>query len=333
MLTNNINTVPINLSVYVVFVVLLVYCQISMAKDLYTVGAANSSSSDDIDLKTIQFSYISNRREQFWPYEESADSEWDWGIDLYRYYGQGKGTGFTGHHLEGIFGWRYSTSSYFDGAIGIHRLDVPSFENQKDRITYDLHAQVGITRNFNLLLNVTEDYVYQHGFQPAGAREFLNAERWVAGFEWKPLTSIRISGTSSIWNLSDSNTRRENITRLLYGISPGWPWIWIGMSYEELMYDIVKPDYWTPENFRSVGLVFESSFPIIENLSGAFSASLTNTKEDNNPKGKGGSINVGLDYKLTRAHTLRFGYNRIRSSQESSGWTENTYNLSLNGFF
>ncbi|MBE9525938.1 MAG: hypothetical protein IME94_03100 [Proteobacteria bacterium] len=314
-------------------IILLVCCQISSAKDLYTVGGANSSSSDEIDLNTIQFSYISNRREQFWPYVESADSEWDWGINLYRYYGQATGTDFTGHHLEGVFGWHYSDKSYFRGTIGIHRLDVPSLDNQKDQKTYDLHAQFGITRNFYLLVNASEDYVYQLGLQPAAAREFLNAERWEAGFEWKPIESIRVSSTSSIWNLSDSNTRRENIARLLYGISPGWPWIWIGVSYEELEYDIVKSGYWTPASFRSVGLIFESSFPVSENLSGALSASLTNIKEDNNPEGNGGSITVGVDYKLTEIHTLRFEFNRILSSQQNSDWTENTYSLLLNGSF
>ena len=105
------------------------------------------------------------------------------------------------------------------------------------------------------------------------------------------------------------------------------------MSFENLKYENAKSDYWTPENFRSIGLVFESSFPITEDLSSALSANLTNIKEGNNPEGKGGSIIVGFDYKLTKIHTLRFEFNRILSSQVGSDWTENTYSLSLNGFF
>ena len=84
---------------------------------------------------------------------------------------------------------------------------------------------------------------------------------------------------------------------------------------------------------NSFGLEFESSIHITNDLSGSLSASLTRIKEDNNPIGKGGSILVGLDYKTTDIHTIRFEFSRILSSQQDSVWTENTYNLLLNGSF
>lgn len=336
MLTNKIKTALINLPLYVLIGMLLVYCQLSNAEDLYTLEASSSRTSDNIDMNTTRFSYINNRREHFWPYVDSSSSNWDWGIDLHRYDGKADGTDFTGHHLEGIIGWNYSTQSYLSGRVGIHQLDVPdqqSNKNKKDMTTYDLYGQLALTNTINLFINIAEDYVYQLGLQPASTREYLSAEMGELGFKWKLDERVRFSGASSKWNLSDNNIKRENKASLVYGISPGWPWIWIGISYEKLKYENAKPDYWTPENFRSIGLIFESSFPITEDLSGALSGSLTKTKEDNNPEGSGGSIIVGFDYKITKTNTLRFQFNRIESSQESSEWTQNTSSLSLNGSF
>ena len=333
MSNRKIITTPINLLAIKVFVLFAVYIQNTCALDLYTIVTSNSSTSDDIELNTVQLSYINNQREHFWPYVNSADSKWDWGFDIYSYDGQANSTDFTGHHLQGLIGWNYSTNTYLSGRVGIHQLNVPEQKNKKDKTTCDLHGQLGLTSNFTLFMNIAEDYVYQFGLQPAGAREFLTAEKRETGLNWRPTEKIRISGSSSKWELSDSNIRRENKAAILYGLSLGWPWIWIGLSYEKLKFDIAKSNYWTPMNFRSAGLVIETSFPISGNLSGAVSGSLTKYKEDNYPEGDGNSINVGFDYKITKMHTLRIVFNRIESLQKSSGWTEDTFSMSVNGTF
>ena len=308
-------------------------CQPSYARDLQTVSKSHSSTSDDIDLTAIRFSYLSNQREYFWPYAELSDSEWDWGIDAHHYHGQTSGTDFNGQHLEGIIGWRYSESSYLNGRFGFHRLDVADQNDTRSRPTYDLNAHFGLADDFDLQINVTDDYVYALGMQPAGAREFLHADQWQMSFDYRVSDTVRMSGTASLWSLSDSNSRRQHSASLLYGISPVQPWIWAGVSYEYLRFFHAKPGYWTPYDYLSVNLVFESSFPIFENLSGALSASLSKIKEDQNPVGDGDSFNAGLDYALTENITLRVGISRITSVQSGSGWYEESYYLSLNGAF
>jgi len=313
--------------------VLLFCCEMANARDLYTIGAEDSSTSDDIDLTTFEISYINNQREHLWPYNESADSDWDFGFALHRYNGKANGTDFTGYQLEAVLGWRYSSSTYFGGKIGDHNLDVQSLDQQEDRTTYDFSALVGLADSFSINLGAADDYVYQFGLQPAGAREFLHAERWQAGFELRPIETVRVIGSGSLWELSDANNRHEGSIKMIYGISPGWPWIWAGVSYEQLGYDVKKPDYWTPEKFRSLGFEFESSFPLTENISGALSASISRIKEDNFPEGNGDSIFAGIDYKVIDDLTLRVGASRIHSKQESSSWSEEAYRLSLNGSF
>ncbi len=318
---------------YALLGILIFYCKFIDAKDLYTDEVKTISTSDDIDLDIITFSYINNLRSHFWPYVEAADSDFDWGIVLHHYSGQASGTDFTATQLEGVLGWRYSDQSYFGLRAGGHYLEVPSQNDEKSRLTYEFDAQIGLFDNFNLQINAADDYVYQEGLQPAGAREFLNAQKRLAGFEWKPFERIRVTASSSMWELSDSNVRKQSKVGMFYGISPSWPWIWAGIAYEKLSYNEAKPDYWTPGIFHSRGIVFESSFPVTDKLAAAFSGSIYKIEENNFSEGDGDSVFAGLDYKLTDNHTLRFKMSRIHSRQAESDWSEDTYSLSLNGSF
>lgn len=331
---NNIKTITsATLTVSLTCLLFLGYSKIAYTKDKYTLQATHSSTSDNIDLDILNISYISNLREHFWPYLKTGDSVFDWGIDFHRYDGQADGTEFLGYQLEGIFGIQVTDISYVGLKLGSHSLEVPSTNSRKNQETYDLYAQLGISKKFIVNLNFSDDYVYKFGLQPAGAREFLNAEIRTTGVTWRPFETLRISAQRSSWTLSDTNKKHENKASMLYGLSPGWPWIWAGVVYEKLEYTQSKPDYWTPTSFRSTGLAFESSFPISAGLTGAVAATVTSFKEDSNSNGNGGSLDIGLDYEIIQSYILRLGFSRIISQQGKSDWTENTYNISINRVF
>lgn len=333
MTSNNLKTINRHLTRCSILLLMIAGIHAIHAQDLYTLGANKSRSSDDIYLQTWYFRYISNRREQFWPYEESADSDWDLGFEAYRYSGDTSDIDFSGRHLIWKVGRRYSGNSYLQGNFGAHRLDVPDAGGPENRLTYELNAKISVSPNFDVSANTSDNYVYHLGLQPAGALEYLHARQRRARFNWRPTQRMRISGATSLWNLSDSNTRRAHHLRFLYGISPAWPWIWAGMSYEKLRYDHAMPGYWTPGDYVGYNLEFESSFPIFKNLVGSLSGSLSHIKEDNNPIGNGDSVAAGVDYKLTDIVMLRAQASRISSVQRNSDWSETLYQLSINGSF
>lgn len=333
MASNNVKKINRHITRCSILLLVVTGIQTARAQDLYTLGVNKSRSSDDINLQTWYFRYISNRREQFWPYEESADSDWDLGLEAYRYSGDTSNINFTGRRLMWKLGHRYSRNIYLDGKFGTHRLDVPDAGGTKDRLTYALNANIGLSPSFHLMANTADDYVYTLGLQPAGVLEYLHARKRGAGFSWRPAQRIRVSGATSLWNLSDSNSRAAHQLRFLYGISPTWPWIWAGISYEKLRYEHAMPGYWSPENYMAYNLEFESSFPIVKNLVGSISGSLSHIKEDDNPTGNGDAVAAGVDYKLTDITTLRAQASYIHSVQSSSDWSETLYQLSINGSF
>ena len=304
------------------------------AKDLYTAGFEHSTTSDENDLDTYTLSYINNRRDHFWPYVNDADSDFDWGVLLHRYTGQAAGgNDFNGLQFEGILGWHYSQAAYFSTYLGSHRLDVPNEAHTVERFSYQIDALFNVTPKIKLNLHTANDFVYQYGLQPGGSNRFLYAQQWQGFLEWTPIPKIRINFSDSSWSLSDENTRHEYQVNLLYGISPSWPWIWVGLNYDHLGYDETKPDYWSPNEFYSYGLVLDSSFPITENFTGAIAGSLSRINEDLNPEGNGNSVFLGIDYKMTKSQTLRFGASRILSVQNNSAWSENIFRVSFNGAF
>lgn len=315
----------------ITFALFLTGIPVTKAKDLYTADYKHSSTSDAITLNTYTLSYINNRREQFWPYVEEATSGFDWGIILHRYTGQATGIEFTGQQGEAVFGWRFSKSAYVSTNLGSHRLDVPSQATETERFTYNAAALLSAGSHIKFNLHAANDYVYPLGLQPAGVMQFLHGQKWQGMLEWTPIQKLRINFTETRWDLSDDNISHDYQANLLYGISPDWPWIWAGLNYEHLGYDETKPNYWTPFEFHSYGFVFDSSFPITNNLTGAVSANISRIKEDMYPLGNGNSYVVGLDYKLTKTQTLRLGFSHIDSKQNNSDWKENTLRVSFNG--
>lgn len=316
------------------FLMLLVLCiGPAGARDLATAGVTRSNTSDDIDMYTMYAKYMNNRRLHIWPYKEEASSSWDWGVTYHRYTGSADATDFTAYQGEVLGGWRFAQWGYVAGRFGKHRLEVPDMEEQEGRSTYELDARLGPPQTFVLTLHAADDYVYQAGLQPAGVREFLHAQQHKVAIEWKPVEAVRVIASGSRWELSDDNIRQESKLNLFYGFSPGWPWIWVGVAYETLHYHENRSDYWTPREFRSLGLEFESSFPMGDDVTASLSASLSRIKEDDFQEGNSGSVFAGIDYQPHQNFIFRFGLGRIRSQQEESTWSENTYRLSFNGNF
>jgi len=301
------------------------------ADDLYTLGVATSSTSDDIDLNTLVLGYRNNRRDFFWPYQESADTVWDWGFDLHRRSGSAEEFDFTGSQLEVMIGRRIGSQSYVRLSAGIHHLDVSDLNQRKEQFSYNAFALLELEPQAHITLETEDDYIYQDGIQPGGVKGFLNAKKSAVGLEWEVVDRIRVLANSSVWKLSDSNRRRQHTASLLYGISPGWPWIWSGVAYEALSYEDDNADYWTPTKFRSVGLVFDASFPVTDNVSAAVAVNVNKVKEDDHSQGDGGYLSLNVDYNLTSRHILRFESSRIQSAQENSDWSENIYSVSING--
>jgi len=133
------------------------------------------------------------------------------------------------------------------------------------------------------------------------------------------LPKLKLQGAVAVSEVSDGNNSFGFDAATMYGISPGWPWIWLGYGVSGLYFDENRIGYWSPKNFAAHGPRFDSSFPIYGDFSGILGANL-NFYEEDKTKGDGFLIAGGLQWGRYDGTNVRVLYTKIRSGQRQSPW-------------
>lgn len=130
---------------------------------------------------------------------------------------------------------------------------------------------------------------------------------------------IKLQGLLLGGGVSDHNSFWGFDTSAMYGISPSWPWIWLGYGVSGLYFESDRIGYWSPSKFYNHGARLDSSFPIFGAISGIVGANLNFYNEDRT-KGDGFLISAGLQWGQYDGNNVRILYTKIRSGQEQSPW-------------
>lgn len=142
----------------------------------------------------------------------------------------------------------------------------------------------------------------------------LFSERW------------QIRALNKSYFISDSNNRTDSDVGLMYGISPSWPWIWVGFGAEYLTNSIANTTgYWSPRKFLNLGPRLDVAFPLFDKYS--FSAGLNLNKYNDFDFGDGTGfyslakiVHGGKDSLKVEA-----GIESISSEQNSNRWTSSMF--------
>lgn len=129
----------------------------------------------------------------------------------------------------------------------------------------------------------------------------------------------KLQGALAGTKISDDNHGVSYDAAVMYGISPGWPWIWLGYGASGLYFEDAKVGYWSPEKFYTHGPRFDSSFPLYGEFSGIVGANLNFYKE-NETQGDGFLLSAGLQWGRYDGNNVRVLYTKIRSGQSQSPW-------------
>lgn len=295
--------------------------------DLFQTGYRHDQTSDGLDMNSWLVSYRNHRREMFWPWQDSPDYSLDWGLSLRRDSGEIPQRSFTAARLAALLGKRFSPSLYAEASGGMHRLNTA----WRDELAiYSGAVYWSPSAWLDLHIFTNRDYLYTDAQIPAGITEALAARTYAAAVTIKPARRWHLNGTGKVGALSDGNRSYHYIYSLMYGVSPDWPWIWVGIGGETLHYDEARPGYWTPRNFRAAGLRFDSSVPLSESLEFDAALNLDRLHEDGTT-GSGYYADVGFDWTMMKDIHLRLGAIRNHSLQQGSRWSERIYTVSLGG--
>ncbi|HKZ74028.1 MAG TPA: hypothetical protein VJ011_08185 [Steroidobacteraceae bacterium] len=298
-------------------------------RDLFQVGWLADETTDGFERREWLFTYRNHRRDMSWPWEESKAKDFDWGVDLRRNTGSSGDDGFEAHRFAGMLGKRFSPGLYAEVWLGNHRLDAPS--RDASITTYEATVRLTAGDALDVRVQTGRDYLYREAFLPAGVTDLLAGRTHSVGLLWRPQPRLRAVGNVERRSLDDGNTGRRYAFSLLYGISPDWPWIWIGVGGEWLGYDEQRAGYWSPDDFRSVGVRLQAAFPLSERIEADASVNVDQLDESDIGTGDGQYLEAGLTYSLTPTLRLRLNAQRVNSLQAGDRWSETIYLLSLAG--
>lgn len=139
---------------------------------------------------------------------------------------------------------------------------------------------------------------------------------------WRPSLLMR----GSKW--SDDNEKRFADFSLMYGLSTGWPWMWVGYGAFTQSFRSQEAAYWSPAQFQSHGPRVDLSFPI-KGIWSAFFALNINHYDEDGFRGTGSYGVAGVQAQWQQGSGAKLGFTQIRSGQSSTPWSSDEVQFSL----
>ncbi len=289
--------------------------------------------SDSDDLKVDQWSLGYQQSHGIFNYlhEEEPEKQLLWSVKAKRStIDQLTKDDYRGQHLSAAVAYKYSKDLSTELSIGDGNLENRRTHKDNHLTTYSIKAQAKINPQLTVQAKQERDFLFDNAIVDDSSNNLLHGDTSDIGVYWRADEKWRVEGKANHLRLSDGNSSDKVSGSLLYGISPGWPWIWAGVSAEKLSFDKDRSSYWTPQDYQSVGLTLDSSFPVNDDLSMSFGANLNRSKEDNNPSGTGYSLSTGAEWKIAEQVKLKAQGYILESTQETSEWKQDGVSLSVN---
>ena len=278
----------------------------------------------------LDLSYEEHRRDLFWPYDNEQDQAFDYGFKANLFNGQNIKEHYQGIKIAGEMGRKFSPCWYSHFNLGLHLLN-NSNTNSMSSTPYVEGEVSGILSDpLNAHVKINQDYIYQDLIQPGGVDSSLRATSFYLDLKYKISSSFHANFASSLRAFSDTNSKMSLDTSLMYGISTGVPWIWLGVGYEYLSFSFRQTGYWSPTHFYSVGPRFEGEFPIINQLNFGVGLNVNHFGEESASPGNGYFGSLKLQYGNRNEFNLALNYIRILAQQNSNPWSSNEFMLAVN---
>jgi hypothetical protein len=297
-------------------------------RDLFQGGWTSDSTSDDFQRGEWLLSYRNHRRDFVWPWEEAGATALDWGVDARDISGSLLSKHFEGRRFAAMLG-KLLRPMYAELWLGSDHLGASG--PSKDIFIYDGTLRFQPNSVLDIRVQSKRDFAYRDVLLPGGITDFLVLTKHGADVQWRPRPRLRTEANIEWRMLNDGNRARHYEGSLLYGVSPGTPWIWAGLGGEWLEYNRQVSTYWSPERFYAYGLRVDCSFSLSKRLEADLSANLDIEKEAHFRRNLGEYVDAGIAYHFASRWLLHLSVQLVRSQQVGHSWRQTTGLLSVAG--
>lgn len=240
------------------------------------------------------------------------------------------GEKYRGKEVSVHIGKQLTTATYVEAGIGQNRVKETYGRQKKNTTSYYVKGAVQASKHVKIELEHGRDIAYENQNFVNNVGELLTEEKTKATVKVQANKRNRLEFSSTHGKLSDGNTSRRNKVGAYHAIKPDWPYVEVGVEANHVDYDKQDEGYWTPNNYRSVGVVGSASFPVTEKLDLSTSVVLSrSTDDDTDGYGNGRYLSIGANYKIAENTTISANAHHIKSIQDDSDWSENAIMFGL----
>ena len=289
--------------------------------------------SDEFYFNTFHLTYDQELFDVHWPFASEKAT------------GESIGVAVKGVNLDSVGGNRelqagavsftekFNSSFQASVNLGVVALDseVPNNEAFQD-FTYRLLAKSVVGQSLYLQFEMFKDYPIEKVLLFSGSAQQLKSYGLAPRVLYAAAERWRIQVQGEYRQLDDDQLRLHSDLQVMYGISPGEPWVWFGIGAEHLSYDRQDAEYWSPLNFRSVGPRFEAA-KTIGNLVLSCGYNFSFFREDSFDPGERDFASASVAYGTRGGSRILIQYDRGASQQGDAIWTSESVMASLESGF
>lgn len=295
------------------------------------------TTSDGLRDAGLEMGYQVHRRDLFWPYPEEKQRAWDLGIHAVVHSGANPQSTYHGYKFTGELARKFSNRFLLNAVAGTHLIRTPDPTTSQiathSIFAGDVSGYFHFNDLFDMRAGVAHDLVYTELVQISNVSNALAATTYGIDLTYHPYERWRLVSRNTYRVYSDTNERKDTDTSILYGISTGVPWIWVGAGVEYLSFLKPESTYWTPDRFSAYGPRFEGDFPIEGNFSVAGGLNINRNQQDGLEGGWGYYASAKLRYGTREGSRIELGFQSILSQQRTGRWTGQGYTLGYCGSF
>lgn len=200
---------------------------------------------------------------------------------------------------------------------------------ERDQASQNLLGEGGVyweLSKSNLNIEIGQRSYAQDLESPTSIRENLRGPFYLIKYNLTLEQGWQLRTLHKTYFISDGNRRTDSDLALMYGISPGWPWIWLGLG-SELMTNssFDNTGYWSPRQLVNLGPRLDLAIPLSERYTFSLGLNVNLYNDVDSGDGTGYYLLSKMSYGKPDSLKIDAGVESINSEQNSNRWTSLMY--------